>query len=493
MGIIIKQSIKGTIYSYLGAFLGVVNVLVLMPKVLLSEQIGLINLLVALSNVFAEFSALGFNQVTTRLFSYFRNRTNKHNGFLFITLAVTFIGLVISIAVFFILRPGLIESKGQGNDLFIEYNILLVPIIIGTLYYNVFDNLLKVLYSSTLGTFYKEVFFRMLLFFLLLALQFKLIDFSSFLFGYVVILIVPAAILMFSLIRKKELSAKPLFGFVDRQLRGQMIKVSWFGMLSSISSMVISNLDKYIAAANLDLKNTGIYSIAFFMGSIILKPSMAFSKISSVILADSWKKDDLQAIKNIYREGCLHMYLAGAFILLGIWINLHNIFLLLPPEYAAGQIVVIIIGLAYLTEMISGASGMILVTSKHYPFLTYLRIISGLILIGSGYLLAPVYGIKGVAMSVLLSRTFLSGSKIIFLYAKFKMHPFGRNMNLTTLVSLVSFGVVWFIPYFNNVYIDILVRSSLFSVIFLGLTLAFRISASVEEIIFGYINRFVKK
>lgn len=43
MGIIIKQSIKGTIFSYIGVVLGFVTVGLLWPKLLNADQIGLIN------------------------------------------------------------------------------------------------------------------------------------------------------------------------------------------------------------------------------------------------------------------------------------------------------------------------------------------------------------------------------------------------------------------------------------------------------------------
>ena len=41
MGLIAKQTIKGSIYSYLGAFIGFVNVALLMPQIFTTDEIGL--------------------------------------------------------------------------------------------------------------------------------------------------------------------------------------------------------------------------------------------------------------------------------------------------------------------------------------------------------------------------------------------------------------------------------------------------------------------
>ena len=73
MGEIQKQAIKGTIFNYLGIVLGFLYVGIFFPRLLTTEQIGLLSVLVAYATIAAQFSSLGFNAVTTRLFSYFRN------------------------------------------------------------------------------------------------------------------------------------------------------------------------------------------------------------------------------------------------------------------------------------------------------------------------------------------------------------------------------------------------------------------------------------
>ena len=76
MGIIQQQTIKGTIYSYLGVFIGAITINIIQPHALTTEQIGLIGILISFSTMFAQFSTLGFSG-TARYFPYFRNQENK--------------------------------------------------------------------------------------------------------------------------------------------------------------------------------------------------------------------------------------------------------------------------------------------------------------------------------------------------------------------------------------------------------------------------------
>jgi len=83
-----KQTIKGSIYTYIGVFLGFVINVFIFAKLLKIEEIGFLKLLVHFVLIFSNVAALGFNSVITRLFTYFRDKEKNHNGFLFLTFFV---------------------------------------------------------------------------------------------------------------------------------------------------------------------------------------------------------------------------------------------------------------------------------------------------------------------------------------------------------------------------------------------------------------------
>ncbi len=155
MGIIQRQAIKGTIYTYIGVVIGFVTAGILFPNILLPEQIGVTKLLVTFSLLFARLADLGFTGVANRLFTYFRNKEKKHNGFLFIALSVALVGFLISIILYFILKPYIIEDSIGKYAFFVEYIYYLIPLIFFTLIFNTLDTYNKVLYDAVLGTFIK--------------------------------------------------------------------------------------------------------------------------------------------------------------------------------------------------------------------------------------------------------------------------------------------------------------------------------------------------
>lgn len=71
MGIVIRQSIKTTIVTYIGFAIGYVNTLFLFPLVLSKEQIGLTRLLISVSFLFATFASLGAGNIPNK-FSIFQ-------------------------------------------------------------------------------------------------------------------------------------------------------------------------------------------------------------------------------------------------------------------------------------------------------------------------------------------------------------------------------------------------------------------------------------
>ena len=129
MGIIRKQTIIGSIFSYVGAIIGLANVAFLYPRFLSTEEVGLLSWLIATTMMAAQFSGLGFGAVISRLFPYFRNEENQHNGFMFILFCVGLLGFVISLVAYASLHP-FAANYFSGDEAFnLNYLIYLIPLV----------------------------------------------------------------------------------------------------------------------------------------------------------------------------------------------------------------------------------------------------------------------------------------------------------------------------------------------------------------------------
>ncbi len=467
MGVIKQQSIKGTAYSYFGVILGFINVILLFPRILDPEQIGLVNLIIAISTIFAQFGSLGFNNVTTRLFSYFRDKENKHHGFLFIAIMVALVGSLLVCIVFYFLEDTIIQQNASKSNLLSGYINYHYPLIFFTIYYTIFDNYCKVLFNSTLGTFYKEVVFRLFTLGNLLFLYFHIYNFDVFMLIYIATLCYPTFALTVYLIRQGEFSLKPKLSFIDNTLTKQIVGVAFFGILSGVGGIAISNVDKYIVSSFLNLSFAGIYSISFFFGTLILMPARAVIKISSAVLAEAWKKKNIITISEVYQKSCLTQYIIAVLLFIGIWGNIDNIFKILPSEYAGGRYVILFVSLANVIEMLSGTSGMIIQTSRYYPFLTYARAGSIVVLIVSNILLIPIWGITGAAIAVLLTRLSITVTKFLYILFRFKLQPYTKQIVHITILGFLAYIPAYLLPELDSLIVDLAIRSALMSIVYL--------------------------
>ena len=82
MGIVARQATLNTLLAYLGIGLGFVNVVLLYPKVLDSDQFGLTRLLVSITTIAAQIAQLGAENTVIRYFPYFRDPAKDHRGLL---------------------------------------------------------------------------------------------------------------------------------------------------------------------------------------------------------------------------------------------------------------------------------------------------------------------------------------------------------------------------------------------------------------------------
>lgn len=482
MGIIIKQSIRGTILSYIGAVLGFVATGILMPNYFRTEQVGLIQMIIASSLIFIQMGGLGFVNVTTRLFTYFRDEEKRHNGFLFIALSVTLSGFLLMMIIFFFIKPWLIERYSESSALFVEYIFYLIPLIFFSMMFNVFDHYYKVLYNAVIGIFLKEVFLRISVLILIFFFIFNIIDFSDFVLLYVLSYSIPFVFIVISLIREKQLSLLPNLSFITKDLRRSMIAVGLFGIISSFTGIVTLSIDRLMINDMIGLGHTGVYAIAFFFGSVIILPSRSVLKISSTLIADAWKEQDMYLLRVIYKKSCLTLFIIGLLITAGLWVNIDNIFEILPKEYQAGRYVVLFIALAYLSDMLFGAAASIIANSTLYKYSTYFMLVQIVLIIITNYLLIPVYGITGAAFASMITKIIVNLLRYFFIVLKFRIQPFSLKFLYVLIVGLIAYIAGYFIPVMGNYFVDIMIRSGVIVTVFGTLILVSGVSEDINKI-----------
>jgi O-antigen/teichoic acid export membrane protein len=444
MGIIQRQTLKGSFFSYLGVALGFLTVGLLWPRFLEPEEIGLINYLVAVSAILAQVASLGINNVSIRLFPEFRDPKSKHHGYMALGFLFLAAGTVFILIYYLLFRERIVQQNMEKSFLLANYAYFIVPYTIVTLLFNFFEGLHRVIYNAVIGQFVKEFLFRVLNLVLILVYAWVAFRFELFLNLYFVIFSLPPLILIIALARTRQFNLKADLSFISRDMGRSIAGVGFFGLVSGMGTVAVSSIDKIMINHFIDLEATGIYSIAFLFGTIITMPARSLNKIASTILAESWKKNDLENIRMIYTRSSLNQLIFAALIFLLVWLNIDLVFMLIREEYEAGKMVILFMAISGVVQMATGLNGYIVISSKYYRYQALFVLVLLVTVVITNIIFIPMWGITGAAVASLVSTFIYNMSRVAFLHAKFKMHPFSwRSLVVVALLLVALAAGTW--------------------------------------------------
>jgi O-antigen/teichoic acid export membrane protein len=151
--------------------------------------------------------------------------------------------------------------------------------------------------------------------------------------------------------------------------------------------------------------------------------------------------------------------------------------------------VILFIALSRLIDMITGVNSEILSNSKHYKVNFYLT--AGLIAVtaGTNLLFIPMYGVTGAAMATAISLLLLNLLKWFYIKVRFNMQPFGFGVVKGILVIFASLAISQLLPFVHSVWMDLIVRSAVCGLAFVGLTYFTRVSDEANDFIEKTVSR----
>ncbi|MDA3910779.1 MAG: polysaccharide biosynthesis C-terminal domain-containing protein [Bacteroidales bacterium] len=482
MGVIARQSVKGSIYNYLGAAVAFLNTLFLMPILFSTNQVGLINVLLAISSMVAQFSTLGVNYVNIRLFPYFKTKDKYHKGFARLILIFSIAGIAISTSWFFLFKGNIISSNIEKAPLLSENVYYLIPMIIASLTYLILDGYFRSIYKASTSIFFRELFMRLLIFFGLMLYKFNLIDFQNFLNYYMLAFVSPSIIMFAYLIRIGEFKVRAKFRDLPPNIWRLVASVAFFGMISGFTNISIMNMDKFLISKYLDLSSAGIYAVSFYFGTMILIPGKAVRRISSAVISEGFQNNDLNKVKMVYVKSNLNMFIGGLILFVFLWANIHNILRILPPEYAAGKWAIFIIASAFVLNMISGLSNQVILYSSAYRLHSFIMLGLLAILIVSNIILIPKMGLEGAALATFITYLIDMLFKWIFIWRKFNIQPFQWKHFFIFLIAVSIYALSLLLPELSLIP-DMIIRSAGIGILFIIGIRVFKLSDDLNAII----------
>ena len=182
MGIIQKQSIQSTVVIMFGFAIGAFNMIILAPKVLTANELGLTRIITDAGLTLATMCTLGTMPIINKFFPFYKSYLKpEKNDLAFVTLLVCMTGFLIMCLLGFAAKDLITRKFSERSPLFVEYSYLVYPfgfLMLIFIWLESFSwSLKKAVYSNAL----KETVTRIIFTILLVALTYHLIGLHSFL------------------------------------------------------------------------------------------------------------------------------------------------------------------------------------------------------------------------------------------------------------------------------------------------------------------------
>lgn len=489
MGIIQKGSSLSTAYLIIGILLGFVTAGLLLPNYFTEEQNGVITVISSYYLIYSQIALIGLHTTVIRFYPHFKNDGNRHNGFLTMMSLVIACSLLL-FAIFFFTSQYLSPTLFGNSPLFLEHYWLVFPLTVFTVYFYLFDAYYSVRLKGSRGFFLKDVLQRVLIILAMFSFIAWQYDFSKFILIYSVAVCIPTLLFMISLLKEKQFTFQPKINHLYSDNWKYMTKVSGYSLLLGISWVGINNLDAIMIERMLDIKMAGIYGRNMFFGVLVAIPYRAIHKISSGVISNSYKEGNLENVKMVYYKSSLNQMIMGAFIFCGIWLNIDNVYHVIPPSYAVGKYVILFIGLGNFFTMVGGVNTAVISFSPHYRWNTIFVAILLILVVVFNLIFIPVWNITGAAFAAAISLLLYNIMMYILLFAKYKFQPIRLKHLLILLIAGGSYFICYLIPKIETSFIlDILARSTAFSILFGSAMILGKVSPDINNMISVYLKK----
>ncbi|MDN3667827.1 polysaccharide biosynthesis C-terminal domain-containing protein [Echinicola jeungdonensis] len=491
MGKIRKQSSQTTIIAYAGILIGFVGSALLRPKILTEGEIGLLQLVLNTTALFASIFTLGTNLTTLKMVPEFKHKPKKRKRFISFSLLVGLAGALLAIPAFLGLRNFIFQTNEGGLAGF-DYNWTFFSGVLVVIAFRIFqfilDAYLRTNHQPLPGIIAESILQKFLPIIALVLLYIDWISFQQLVYFNLAIFILPVSISFILLNRSKAFrlgKPGPFTPYEKQKIAG----ISSSGILEILSGGLILYIDVYMVQWLLGEESVGVYTTLFFFGAVISVPAKALRRVSIVTISEHIAQRDYKSIQSIYQKSSQTLLVIGGLIFLGIWGNRYSVGEYLGESYAVALPVLLFIALAQLVDNITSVNYQIIAVSRHYYYNLFMGFLTLVLLIASNYLLIPKMGVSGAALASLISMGLINSLRYIFLKKRYNLTPFTWE----SIKTLAIIGIVWliidWIPDLENLYFNLLVKGTIVLALYLPFVYFTKCSPDVNIVMDKYLRK----
>jgi len=337
MGIVLNQSLKNTIITYIGFGIGGISTLFLFPPILGKTFYGLSNYILSCANVLMPLFAIGMQNTLVKFYSQCKTEDERNQFLSFTVLFPLLLSIpLLLIGLFF--YDEILFFVTKKNPIVQDY-IWLIPFIgVCMAYFEIFYAWARVHMYSVFGNFIKEVGLRLFSLFSLLAMYFKMITAVEFIYLIAGIYFIAFLVTMFYAFRIK----KPVFQIAIPENAKGIVEYSFYIILSGSVANLLLDGDKIMLNQYMDIGNIAFYSVATYIALVISVPSRAMHQIVYPITAKLMHENKYDELNVLYKKTSINLQMVGGFVMLCIFVNINQLYELLPkmPSFSIQNITV---------------------------------------------------------------------------------------------------------------------------------------------------------
>ena len=489
MGIVIKQSIKNTIITYIGFGIGAVNVMYMYPVFLGKEYLGLTNYILSAANILYPILSFGIQNTLIKFFNE-NNKTEEDLSryFTYMLLLPLFV-IIPFFCLFFYFYENIALYESTKNAIVFNFvwEIPLIALFIG--YFEIFYAWLRAHMKSVFGSFVKEVFVRVLVTISLFAVYFNYITLTEFVHSLVLIYGISLLVIIYYANKTKRIQLNKK---LPKKTKEIFVFTIFIILSASVANMLL-DIDKYMINQFLKIENIAFYSLAVYLAMVISVPQRAMHQITYPITAKLMSENKWEELDELYKKSSVTLQVIGGLIYIGILVNIKQIYELLPDEgYDNGLFVVFTIGLSKYFDVVLGNNNSIIFNSKYYKMVLILGVLLVFVVVGLNLIFIPKYGINGAALATLIAIGLYSLAKLLFVVLKMKLFPFTKNTIVALGLAIVSFGAFYYWDFSFHPFVNIVLKSILVTIFYLGLSYYFKVSSDINFVMNSVFKRIFK-
>ena len=479
MGIVAKQTFLNVIIICIAFAIGGFNTLVFYPLFLSAEDYGLVVFLLATSNLLMPLIGFGVHQTIIRFFSSYNTKHEQQHFMSSVILLPLFIALVVG-GIGVVFYHSISAALSIQNPVIASYTWVIFAVAVATAYFEVFYAWARVQLQSVAGNALKEIFPRLYLFLLLMALYLFDLSFHCF----IVVLVSGYYLrLLLMIILANRFYPLRIRLFFPSDI-SSILTYSFTIFLAGSAGSLIIDIDKFMIPQLEEIKQTAFYAVAIFAATIVEVPARAMWQILNPLVATAVNENNFKEVNRLYRRSALNLVVVSGWFFLLINLNSEALFSLLPNEgYQKATFVVLYISLAKLITMIFGCGGAIISNSSFYQISLVFSVVMALGVSILNMVWIPLYGIDGAALATLVVVGLSIAVKVMYLQFKIKAHPLSWNL----LKALISVAILYtsfqYIDWTLSPIIQIILTSAMVSCLYFLIVVQFKLSDDLLRLV----------